>query len=59
MEDVIYLTPFIPLSFEGEGEGFYKRGFASLEHSSRWSRDRERFRLTTIIFYYRAVSLFS
>jgi len=27
---VIYLTPFIPLSFKGEGEIFVKRGFASL-----------------------------
>jgi len=26
----IYLTPFIPLSFKGEGELFFKRGFASL-----------------------------
>jgi len=23
---IIYLTPFIPLSFEGEGEGIKKRG---------------------------------
>jgi len=28
--DLIYLTPFIPLSFKGEGERLYKRGFASL-----------------------------
>jgi hypothetical protein len=26
----IILTPFIPLSFEGEGEEYKKRGFASL-----------------------------
>jgi len=27
---VIYLTPCVPLSFKGEGEGNKKRGFASL-----------------------------
>ena len=27
-----YLTPLIPLSFKGEGEGFGKRGSAPLEH---------------------------
>jgi len=27
---IIYLTPFIPLSFEGEGEEVIKRGKASL-----------------------------
>jgi len=27
----INLTPFIPLSFKGEGEGFAKRGFAPLK----------------------------
>jgi len=26
----IYLTPFVPLSFKGEGEGYKKRGFVSL-----------------------------
>jgi len=30
----IYLTPCIPLSYQGEGEDFYKRGFASLELSA-------------------------
>jgi len=25
-----YLTPCVPLSFKGEGEGYKKRGFASL-----------------------------
>jgi hypothetical protein len=25
-----YLTPCVPLSFKGEGEGFLERGFASL-----------------------------
>ena len=29
----IYLTPFIPLSFQGEGEDIKKRGFAPLRHS--------------------------
>jgi len=28
----IYLTPFIPLSFKGEGEGYRKRGAAPLRH---------------------------
>jgi hypothetical protein len=27
---LFYLTPLIPLSFEGEGEFLFKRGFASL-----------------------------
>jgi hypothetical protein len=27
----IYLTPFLPLSVKGEGEGFWKRGFAPLK----------------------------
>jgi len=27
---LFYLTPFIPLSFKGEGEENKKRGFASL-----------------------------
>jgi len=32
----INLTPFIPLSFKGEGDGFFKkRGFASLRHPVR------------------------
>jgi hypothetical protein len=29
----IYLTPFIPLSFKGEGEEKKKRGFAPLKLS--------------------------
>jgi len=32
---LFYLTPFIPLSFKGEGEGYKKRGFASLGLSLR------------------------
>jgi len=28
----VYLTPFIPLSFKGEGEDIKKRGFAPLKH---------------------------
>jgi len=28
--EVIYLTPFIPLSFKGEGEEILERGFAPL-----------------------------
>jgi hypothetical protein len=29
----LHLTPLIPLSFEGEGESFFKkRGFAPLKH---------------------------
>jgi hypothetical protein len=27
---LIYLTPLIPLSFKGEGEELWKRGFAPL-----------------------------
>jgi len=27
-----YLTPSVPLSFKGEGEGFWKRGEAPLRH---------------------------
>jgi len=29
---IFNLTPCIPLSFKGEGEGFIKRGFAPLKH---------------------------
>jgi hypothetical protein len=32
MAIIIYLTPLIPLSFKGDGEGFKKRGFAPLKH---------------------------
>jgi len=33
IRDFIYLTPFVPLSFEGEGDFLYqKRGFAPLRH---------------------------
>ena len=35
-DNFIYLTPFIPLSFKGEGEGYKKRGFASLGLSILW-----------------------
>jgi len=47
--EIIYLTPFIPLSLKGEGEGYYGeglrpsktpcgilKGFASLELSLLW-----------------------
>jgi hypothetical protein len=30
----IYLTPFVPLSFEGEGEGYKKRGALPLLNTS-------------------------
>jgi len=29
--DLIYLTPFVPLSLKGEGENIKKRGFAPLK----------------------------
>jgi len=29
----VYLTPSVPLSFKGEGEGIEKRGLAPLRHS--------------------------
>jgi len=32
---LIYLTPFIPLSFKGEGEDRVKRGFAPLKHPDK------------------------
>jgi len=32
---IIYLTPFIPLSFKGEGGGIKKRANAPLKHPRR------------------------
>jgi hypothetical protein len=36
----IYLTPLLPLSFEGEGEVIKKRGFAPLRLPRKWLFNR-------------------
>jgi len=36
VEQVIYLTPLIPLSFKGEGEGLGRGALAPLKHPDKW-----------------------